>query len=183
MRFLTIVGLAAIALGARGAEPSVATTWRVPVCMKSQASLQDYRAQAMTSQIFGPIGVTLEWRRTPHSCAETPDAIVIEVVSHTPHSYAPGALASALPYEGTHIVVFSDRVRKGAGPLTAPFLLAHVLAHEIAHVLQGVNRHSETGVLKASWSSHEVRQMPRQLLSFSPSDIQLIHLGLQNRMS
>jgi hypothetical protein len=29
------------------------------------------------------------------------------------------------------------------------FVLAHVLVHEITHILQGIDRHSESGVMKS----------------------------------
>jgi hypothetical protein len=53
------------------------------------------------------------------------------------------ALGVALPLEGSHARVFYDRVLR-ASPDDAyqDALLAHVMAHEIAHVLQGLIRHS-----------------------------------------
>ena len=44
-------------------------------------------------------------------------------------------------------------------PFRTGFLLGHVLAHEIGHVLQGVARHSATGVMKGRWSLHETSHM------------------------
>ena len=61
-------------------------------------------------------------------------------------------LAYALPYEGTHIVILFDRVRK-MQPNYVPAVLAHVLVHEVTHILQGIQRHSESGVMKAHWDS------------------------------
>lgn len=48
------------------------------------------------------------------------------------------------------------------------FLLGHVLAHELGHVLQGVARHSEEGVLKERWSAAEIQVMPTRQLRFTP---------------
>jgi len=54
------------------------------------------------------------------------------------------------------ITVFYDRIQSLArGPNRQSALLAYVLVHEITHVVQGVNRHSQTGVMKAHWSTED----------------------------
>jgi hypothetical protein len=56
------------------------------------------------------------------------------------------------PYEGVHVTVLYDRVYQTAPDAARrPLLLAHVLVHEITHVLQGVEHHSESGIMKAHW--------------------------------
>ena len=72
-------------------------------------------------------------------------------------------------------------MQKKMGNAGAPRLLSYVLAHEIAHILQGVDRHSETGIMKASWDEGDYFDMGRGRLKFTPSDIDLIHLGLDAR--
>jgi hypothetical protein len=57
-------------------------------------------------------------------------------------------------------------------------LLAHVMVHEIAHILQGVYRHSDNGVMKAVWTGQDYSQMRVGALPFAPEDVELIHLGL-----
>ena len=57
-------------------------------------------------------------------------------------------LAYALPFEGTHIVVFYDRVEECVRADLFPTLLAYVLVHEITHILQEITRHSATGIMK-----------------------------------
>ena len=66
-----------------------------------------------------------------------------------------------------------DRLRPAIhlNPLTTGYLLGNVLAHEIGHVLQGVLRHSETGVMKARWSDNEILRMPRERLHFTAEDV------------
>ena len=58
-------------------------------------------------------------------------------------------------------------------------MLAHVLAHEITHILQGIKRHSKTGVMKAKWSYEDIRKMTWKPLPFAEEDIRLIHLGME----
>ena len=68
-------------------------------------------------------------------------------------------------------------------PLGTGFLLGHVLAHEMGHVLQGVLRHSETGVLKARWSAGETRDMGKTRLHFTAYDAGLIVENLGSHLS
>ena len=180
MRLMAVIWAAAIAGGTPQAGEMMR---RVTVCMQTRASALDHRSQAIASEMFAGIGVRIEWRQTHRSCLEAPDAMVINVMNRTPRDYRPGALAFTLPYEGFHIVVFLDRITKSVGPLTAPSLLAHVLAHEIAHMLQGVTRHSETGVMKEQWQARDIERMAWRPLSFTEDDVRLIHLGLQKRIS
>jgi hypothetical protein len=53
--------------------------------------------------------------------------------------------------------------------------LAYVMAHEIGHVLQGVSRHSQEGVMKAHTpNAHALTSK----LRFAHEDVSLIHSGL-----
>jgi hypothetical protein len=61
--------------------------------------------------------------------------------------------------------------------------LAHVMAHEIAHVLQGVIRHSDSGILKAHWSGTDCARVASFPLMFTREDAILIHRGLEERHS
>jgi hypothetical protein len=58
-------------------------------------------------------------------------------------------------------------------------LLAHVLVHEITHVLQGVVRHSGTGVMRAHWDAREYLDMAFSPLEFTGADAELIQSGLR----
>jgi hypothetical protein len=137
------------------------------------------RAMAVASRVFAQIGVRVDWRRGLHNCPR--QAIQIDLSENTPASQRPEALAYALPYEGTHIVVFLDRVRNTVGPHTVPYLLGHVLAHEVAHILEGVAAHSERGLMKARWDGEDYEQMAWAPLAFTDADVQLINLGLEAR--
>jgi hypothetical protein len=50
----------------------------------------------------------------------------------------------------------------------------YVLAHEIAHVLQGVARHSDSGVMRARWTDLDYQWMSKGALKFATEDVQLI---------
>lgn len=105
-------------------------------------------AKVIASSMFRRIGVTLIWMDSG-SCP--PGGIHITLADRAPDTLHRGALAQALPYEGTHIRVFRDRIDEANPPDLVPHLLAHVLVHEIIHILQGCNWHSDRGVMKAHW--------------------------------
>jgi len=58
-----------------------------------------------------------------------------------------------------------------------------VLVHEITHILQGVDRHSAQGVMKAQWDDNDYSAMAWKPLPFSPIDVELINRGLATRVA
>jgi hypothetical protein len=109
--------------------------------------------------------------------------ILIEITPNTPKAFHSGALAYTRPFEGAHITIFWDRLRESPDSAVTTGLLAHVLVHEITHILQGIDRHSTAGIMKAHWTTQEILQMRSKSLSFDPEDVRLIRLGLAARSS
>jgi len=91
----------------------------------------------------------------------------------------------AMPYadSGVRIVIFYDRVDPLLRGHHAPqaTILGYVLAHEIGHVLQGIARHSETGVMRARWLENDFKQMGIGVLAFTNEDVQLMQRRLVSR--
>ena len=141
-------------------------TAMVAICMPLVGDDLLVRARDITQKMFAGIGVRIEWRHTGPSCPA--DALQVSLDSPTPASFYPYAFAYALPYEGTHIHVFYDRVQAAVVPGRVQQLLAHVLAHEITHILEGVVRHSTSGVMKAPWDADDYQQMAWKPLAFAP---------------
>jgi hypothetical protein len=54
------------------------------------------------------------------------------------------------------------------------------MVHEITHIQQGVDRHSNSGVMKARWTDKDYAAMAWKPLPFTPEDILLIHLGFRS---
>jgi len=174
------VWMAAVA-GPGFGQSRPAADLRVPAYMDHQGG-GDLRgaslAKAITSKMLRRVGVTLVWVDSK-SCP--PEGIHITLTGQTPPTLQPGALAYALPYEGTHIQVFRDRIEANQ-PALVPHLLAHVLVHEIVHILEGCTRHSDHGVMKAHWGGADFNQMLWSELPISREDIDLIHVGVERRV-
>jgi hypothetical protein len=135
----------------------------------------------LANKMFATIGIRLDWRSGEPPGTASTRPIAIELAIDTPANLLPGALGSALPYEGVHIRVFYDRIRSDVVPRSV--LLAHVLVHEIAHLLQGTDQHSESGVMKAVWTHSDYVRMRTEALSFTPGDVKLIQIGVASRAS
>jgi hypothetical protein len=185
---MKITALAALVMvvGASAAERNDPiwnnATETVQICSDNAVdAVTDFRARRIATQMFAGIGVGIEWH---HADSCPAGALRISYSTQTPGNLMPGALAYALPYEGTHIVVFYDRVQAAViDPQKFPVLLAHVMTHEITHVLEGIARHSAEGVMKAHWTPGDYRRMCWKPLNFADEDVVLIHLGLEKRAS
>jgi len=130
--------------------------------------------------MFAGIRVKLEWHEPPACPDSAKVSLTLMFVTGTPDAYFPGALGAALPLEGRYSWVFYDRVlRASPDENYAAALLAHVMAHEIAHLIQGIIRHSESGILKAHWSGTDYARMVYLPLTFTREDATLIHRGPQ----
>jgi hypothetical protein len=167
----------AAAMVARGAPVDVTAYVRM------EGRFQLWAAQRMANEILGRAGVTVGWEKGWPAAGGTRGVAVRILLSETtPEELLPGALAVAYPYSGCakSITVFLNRIRQ----LTQgrfreeTSLLGYVLAHEIAHVLQGVDRHSDGGVMKAVWSLEDRAAIFKGRLEFLPEDIHLIRLGV-----
>jgi hypothetical protein len=62
-------------------------------------------------------------------------------------------------------------------------LLGYVLVHEITHNLQGIARHSKTGIMKPRWTPRDYVDMGVRQLHFERIDIELIYAGLGHKVN
>ena len=162
-----------------GGSPS---GWSVNVCLNPGTNQTEFNvAKGVTSQLLLDAGVRLNWRSSDRDCAESGSGIQIRVSLDTPAEHQPGALGEAFPYEGSHIVVFYDRVQSNCRPSMRTILLGYVMAHEIVHMLQGVASHSPEGLMKAQWTAKDHVAMNHGTMRIAVSDIDLIRAGLERQ--
>jgi len=179
MKFFGAAALLAAATGAWAGDAGRAPNRAVTTCLSPGGNAAIlFQGREVATRVLKQAGIRLEWRNDEHSCVAAGRGIVIEVSFATPKDRPSDALAYAMPFERTHVVLFYDRVLSSAAPAMVPYLLGHVLAHEIVHMLQGTDRHSASGVMKAHWDNHDYTEMLNWRLHFTEEDILLIQGGL-----
>ena len=135
------------------------------------------RAEWMAAGMFAGVGVHVRFRTgAPHQPATGGQAIEIRLDSREPADREPWVLAYASPFEraGTRVHIFYSRVSSIRGGSMTAIVLSHVLAHEITHVLERIDRHSSSGVLKARWDEDDFTAMAAHPLRFAPEDVGLL---------
>ena len=179
-----IIALTLLATG-MGQGKQLDATSEVAVCLHNSVVATPgavERAKMVAKSIFASIGINVIWRS---SCSDPAPGLSVNVLltSEESEEEQDGPLAEAFPFAGStgHITIRYDRVRNSVGVSKdlEPVLLAHVLAHEITHVLQCLDRHAESGVMKAHWTSGDYYDMRWKPLTFTAEDVELIHLGMQ----
>lgn len=187
MRFFLCLLCASPLLAAHAAEVQFVDV--IVPAVRQPMIVAVYHAEGIAAQIYSEIGVRLRWPRALHGREPLMKpmhcTIVVAFSWNTPSTVHPGALALSNPYAAggaAHVTLFMDRVEPmvDSNPVASAFLLGHVLAHEMAHVLQRINRHSDTGVLKAHWSEMEIRSMQLEHLRFTHYDAALIFQGMRS---
>jgi hypothetical protein len=174
-----IAALTALTGTAGAQEKEVQAGALISACTQVPSNLTPiYLAKQQASEMFGKAGVTLAWRSW-NSCPI--DAIRIIISERTKAADHPGALGYALLPEGTHIVVFWDRIQASATQRGVAPLLAHVYVHEITHILEGIARHSEAGIMKAHFTSDDIVEMETSPLPFAAIDMNLMRAGIDRR--
>jgi len=188
MRIAGLVGMAALAARllagstvAGPGDPAGAPDLTVYV---DNAGGGFYLTKNVASRMFAAAGVRVVWRSgEPKANATGGLAVCVRFTEEPSPEFRRGALAWAYPFSGGTrcITVFRDRILAIAATSgTEEYkLTAHVLAHEIGHVLERIDRHSDTGVMKAHWTLTDYQTMARKPLPFADDDIAWIHRTLE----
>lgn len=91
-----------------------------------------------------------------------------------------------MPYEGGGVqaTVFFQHVQRFAqgGPASLEQVLGHVMAHETGHLLLWTKSHAPKGIMKASWSREDLRQIARGQLPFTTQQAELMKTNLITRL-
>ncbi len=179
MRLTAVMAMAAV-MGMT-VQAAQTKTNHVTVYVQNTAGVPDEvtkQAEVLASSMFASVGVKIDWRSGHPSASGK--ALAIELTVNTPRAEKPGAMAYSLPYEGTRIVVFWDRMAFVLAPVA---MLAHVMVHEITHILEGISRHSECGIMKAHWTDEDDKAMMIRPLKFAVEDVVLIQRSMAIRNS
>ena len=181
MRFtrmlLGLVGLAGLGMAAESCTVKVGVT-----NLQAVPGAALFQAKSIARELFAHIGVEIDWQHgaVRDSAEGCRPPIEIHLEAGLPGADRPGSMAYAMPYmEGVaRIQVFVGQISSMVPANRLGILLGHVMAHEIAHVLQGVDRHSAGGVMKARWNTQDFRGMEAHTLRFDSLDVLLIHAGI-----
>ncbi len=177
MKIMTAVAMAAVVgMSAQAKQAGESTGQRLEVYVYNDSGpLRPLQmAEGLAAEMLLSAGVLIRW----HYGGQLPSgAIAITLASRATEGFKPHGMALALPYERVHITVFLDRVMHANGFVSPPVLLAHVLVHKITHILQGIDRHSDSGVMKACWTAPDYEAMAQKPLPFASDDVDLIHRG------
>lgn len=183
------VAAATIAISA-SAEAGFAAVTTEPLCIRiydtaGTTPAARRRAVERATDILADAGVQVDWRdcspRTGErhsSCHESPKPgeLVVRLVRQ-PGSRHLRALGEALvdTATGTGILatVFVDRIEQFAARARADVesMLGRVMAHEIGHLLLGSTAHSDTGLMRESWSAGDAARKHGDDWLFSRAEI------------
>jgi PadR family transcriptional regulator PadR len=146
------------------------------------------QAKPLVSAIFSPIGVNLTWHARLTDCDQSArTAFKVRWARRAPHTSSAGALAAARPFgtSDTSITMYEVPLQRFLQQYAnAPeVVLAYVVSHELAHVMQRLEYHSASGILKARWSYGECYRMLDRALTFTAADVELIRAGLESNKS
>ncbi|HEY3840698.1 MAG TPA: hypothetical protein VGL72_29200 [Bryobacteraceae bacterium] len=134
-------------------------------------------AEGQAERMLAGAGISVQWT-IGQPLNRGPAELIEAIITDQPDdSFRPGALAYATLglQSGTRIEIFYNRICAHGRDSEIPQILAHVLVHEITHILEGCNRHSETGIMKAHWDANDWRSLRRSSLPFASEDLRLLH--------
>ncbi len=179
-----LIALATVVQAQNGLDKAGATIIvYVDLEAPADTDLNVVRAEDIAARIFADAGVHINWRFGKAGRANRDFRILVELTTNTPDVLLPGALASTAAYGEAHIRIYLDRIKNACQESSRlrTALLAHAMAHEITHILQGVSHHSETGLMKAAWTQLEIEQMAIEPATLTAEDVHLIRVGLAKR--
>ena len=198
MRAMILVTMA-VAAAAQNSSARVSTgesarrnQYRVKVHLNCTADVPAtvlWPSQEITRDLFARIGVRLVWGPGHWHASQASGVaskgepiqreFAIEISPRVPKGFDQDALAFAMPYGDTSlgVMIFYNRVKlllQQHRTTPEAVIFGHILAHEIGHVLERINRHSETGVMRARWTEDDFTQMAAGRLRFTSVDAALI---------
>ena len=158
-------------------------------------------AQGEVTRLFLEMGILVHWIECPLAAAELdrypacqqPLGLTGLDVNIVTRSMAEGlALSSttlgltSMRQEGERAsvtAVFCDSVREQAHPGGDGFgqILGHAIAHELGHLLLRTSGHAPTGLMRARWSSEDLRRAAWGQLGFTSEQVTVIRAEVAAR--
>ena len=158
-------------------------------------------ARRTASAILGRAGIQVFWLECALPAAVTADdpcaqplrrnELLVRIlfagsVDSRPHVDTLGfAFVDLETGRGSLATVYADRVAVmalGAG-IDAAELLGRTMAHEVGHLLLGTNRHAPHGLMRASWSSADLRRNRATQWLFGGSEGEMMRRGIADRIA
>ena len=153
-----------VPLTAQSAPPPVAVTARLYNTARVPAEVSD-AALAIATQAMGA-GIRVSWQKCdlPDTCTLVParEELIIRLVrSRDTASYVLGeASIDTSASAGVLATIYVDRVERMAAlsETDATVLLGRAIAHELGHLLMATNAHNAAGLMRAQWTTADLRR-------------------------
>jgi hypothetical protein len=160
---------------------------RIEVSVYNEASVQVHNvemAERQASYLFATAGVEVEWVNCDEtSCAgeSRPGRITLRIMEDrdTPGGEALGS-AGFVGDRGLYAKAFYGNIQREAQQerINVETLLGFAIVHEIGHLLLG-RTHSEEGIMRANWTSRDLRRAAQGQLRFTAD--QVARIGVRAR--
>jgi hypothetical protein len=196
--WLALMVMAPLAPAPAAAEPAAVKTPFTGLRVRIYDSARLPRAQMVKALrdaggLLATVGVEVQWgdcsTGTAPSCAQPLGAS--EVALRLVHTPTPPQFQGNLPlgdslidehlHTGVLATIYYERVEwlaNAAGMPVAP-LLARTIAHEMAHLLIGSHHHGESGLMRAVWSSEDLKRSRSEDWGFTAADAAAIRARRQ----
>lgn len=192
-RFLTMGFVVTVGLAGTGRTASADQTdpFKIVLRVRDTAHVPGSvltGAQAEVTKIYRQAGVETMWRALASSPANTDASheprLTIAILSRDQTERLIPALAHnamGIAVARAHVAYVSYyRVEQltGANGVNRAHALGIALAHEIGHLLLPYNSHSETGLMRADWTTAHLLRAQYSQLFFTAQEAELIRAGL-----
>ena len=161
---LVFAGGLLVPLTAQSAPPPATVTARLYNTARVPAEARD-AALAIATQAMGA-DIRVSWQKCdlPDTCTLVParEELIIRLVrSRDTVSYVLGeASIDTSAGAGVLATIYVDRVERIAAlsETDATVLLGRAIAHELGHLLMATNAHSASGLMRAKWTTSDLRR-------------------------
>jgi hypothetical protein len=182
IRILTIAMLGGMLLHGEATTPIVTINLdydsRVPATTV-------FRATRQASHFFVKIGTPVQFRNS-RTNQKTSAGLQLDmyIAMEAPAGMNSAALGLSYPFrQDGRIEVFYSRIQEYKPVECRDVVLAYILTHEITHALEGMQRHTPTGVMKEKWDREDFKRIQAGKLEFDPMDVESIREGIEKRMN